>query len=182
MTHLSEADLVDHCRRHSRPAQYELYRRYSDAMFATCLRMCRCREDAEDVLQHSFSDVFGKLHHFRGESTVGAWIKRIVINNCLNELKRRRHRLLELTDQHAPAAEPEPEEDYRAEIYTVERIKTAVATLPDGFRTVLTLYLFEGFDHAEIASCLEISEQTSKSQYSRARRRLREQLTQAHSQ
>ncbi len=179
MTHLPEADLVEHCRRNSRTAQYELYRRYSDAMFATCLRMCRCREDAEDVLQHSFSDVFGKLDHFRGESTVGAWIKRIVINNCINELKRRRHRLIELTEQHAPAVDDESGEDDHAEAYTVERVKAAVATLPDGFRTVLTLYLFEGLDHAEIADCLGISEQTSKSQYSRARRRLRDRLTQA---
>lgn len=149
-------------------------------MFATCLRMCRCREDAEDVLQHSFSDVFAELEKFRGDSTVGAWIKRIVINNCINELKRRRHRLIELSDGHAPAAEVELEEDCRAEVYTVERIKAAVATLPDGFRTVLTLYLFEGFDHAEIADCLQISAQTSKSQYSRARRRLRDQLTQTY--
>ena len=153
-------------------------------MFGTCLRMCASREDAEDVLQGSFADVFGKLHYFRGESTVGAWIKRIVINNCLNHLKRRRVRFDELRDDHVdPAGEAsngafaEPPDLESATGYAVDRIKRAVAELPSGYRTVLTLYLFEGFDHAEIARVLGISEQTSKSQYSRARRRLRDLLT-----
>lgn len=148
-------------------------------MFGTCLRMCRSREDAEDMLQCSFSDVFRKLHLFRGESTVGAWIKRIVINNCLTELKRHRHRLVEIEDHHVPPISPEEEASFQ-EHFEVERIKAAVSQLPDGFRTVLTLYLFEGFDHAEIAEVLQISEQTSKSQYSRARKRLRSLLSQPY--
>ena len=181
MTQLTEQDLVAECRRGRRQAQYELYRRYQRAMFGTCLRMCGSREDAEDVLQGSFADVFGKLDRFRGESTVGAWIKRIVVNNCLNHLKRRRVRFDELRDDHGglPAEDPPGlHADAADDSARVRAIQAAVRELPDGYRTVLTLYLFEGLDHAEIADVLGISEQTSKSQYSRARRRLRERLQQ----
>ncbi len=144
-------------------------------MYGTCTRLCANREDAEDLLQTSFVDVFAKLEYFRGESTVGAWIKRIVINNCINHLKRRRLRLVELSDAHHAAEEPTTFDEYEMDDQ-VERIRGAVAELPDGYRAVLSLYLFEGFDHAEIAEVLAISEQTSKSQYSRGRRRLRELL------
>ncbi len=180
MRQLTEHDLVDACRQGQRSAQYELYRRYSRAMFGTCLRMCANREDAEDLLQASFADAFHKLSYFRGDSTIGAWIKRIVINNCLNHLKRRRFRFAELNDHHTDTNyEPEVEDD--GEALQVEAIKAAVCKLPDGYRTVLTLYLFEGLDHAEIADALRISEQTSKSQYSRARKRLRDVLlTETH--
>ena len=181
MTDAPEQQLVDDCRRGRRAAQYELYRRYERAMFGTCLRMCGNREDAEDVLQGSFADAFAKLHHFRADATLGAWLKRICINNCLNHLKRRRLHFDELGEHHGQTAvedaaavrDPEP-------TYDVATVKRAVAGLADGYRTVLTLYLFEGLDHAEIGEYLDISEQTSKSQYSRARKRLREALTQTN--
>ena len=175
MTQLSEPELVDNCRLGKRTAQYELYRRYSRAMYGTCLRMCGNREDAEDLLQSSFADVFGKLSYFRGDSTIGAWIKRIVINNCLNHLKSKRLHFSDLEDHHSFIGvtdhdnEPEPP-------FSVETIKQAIQELPEGYRTVLNLYLLEGFDHAEIGEVLGISEQTSKSQYSRARKKLRELL------
>lgn len=176
MTQLSEQELVNGCRQGQRVAQYELYRRYNRAMFGTCLRMCGNREDAEDILQGSFADVYGKLDYFRGDSTIGAWIKRIVINNCLNHLKRRRLHFAELKEELSPAEDTKVfEVDHSVD---VARIQAAVKRLPDGYRTVLSLYLFEGYDHAEIAEVLNISEQTSKSQYSRARKRLRDELTQ----
>ena len=191
MTHLPEADLVDECRAGRRAAQHELYRRYARAMFGTCLRMCPSREDAEDVLQHAFADVFAKLHTYRGDSTVGAWIKRVVVNHCLTHLKRRRHRIVPLEEYHRHAADRATHDPDEATLdshgrhdaedgagLSVAAIKSAVRELPTGFRTVLTLYLFEGYDHAEIGEVLGISEQTSKSQYSRARKRLRERLTQ----
>ena len=177
VTDLSEHQLVDDCRRGKRAAQYELYRRYNVAMYNTCLRMCGGREDAEDMLQSSFADVFAKLHLFRGDATIGAWIKRIVINNCLNLLKRRKMSHTLLQDEQAVDLPALPDEAPEIEL-DVQRIKRAVIGLSDGYRAVLSLYLFEGYDHAEIAQVLNISEQTSKSQYSRARKRLRERLTQ----
>jgi RNA polymerase sigma factor, sigma-70 family len=146
-------------------------------MFSTCMRMCACREDAEDVLQQAFVDVFRKLDHFRGESSVGAWIKRIVINNCINHLKRRRIHWQEVDPLADQWIDEGPEEEHQNG-FTVTRIREAVGQLPEGYRAVLNMYLFEGLDHAEIGEFLQISEQTSKSQYSRARKRLREILSQ----
>lgn len=170
-------DIVEKCKRGNRRAQFELYRLYSRAMFNVCLRMVRHEQDAEDLLQNSFIDVFSKLHTFRYQSSVGAWIKRITVNNCINHLKRNRLFFEELEERHAevPAkAELEPEEPIPG--LDVEAVKKAVENLPDGYRVVFTLYLFEGYDHKEIAGILDITEATSKSQYSRAKKKLRELL------
>lgn len=128
--------------------------------------------DAEDLLQNSFVDIFTKLDSFRFQSSVGAWIKRIVVNNCINFLKKRRLEIQELNDQITEHPES-VKEDY-APKYSIDSINHALFQLPDGYRVVFTLYLMEGYDHKEIAEILGISEATSKSQYSRAKKKLRE--------
>lgn len=166
-------DIVEKCKRGNRRAQFELYRLYSRAMYNVCLRMLRHEQDAEDLLQNSFVDVFTKLHTFKYHSSVGAWIKRIVVNNCINHLKRNRLQLEELEDQHisdVPDERPKPDKEAAL---SVAQIKQAVNMLPDGYRVVFTLYAIEGYDHKEIADVLDITEATSKSQYSRARKKLR---------
>ena len=165
-------ELVEDCKSGKRQAQFELYRLYSKAMYNICLRMVRNDLDAEDLLQNSFVDVFTKLHTFRFQSSVGAWIKRIVVNNCINFLKKRRLEIQELNDQIAE--KPIPEEEDIKPPYTVESINHALLKLPDGYRVVFTLYMLEGYDHKEIAEILSISEATSKSQFSRAKKKLRE--------
>lgn len=144
-------------------------------MYNICLRMLRDPMDAEDLLQNSFVDVFSKLHTFRFESTIGAWIKRIVVNNCINHLKKRRLHFEELDDRVTGISDsdysPTPENGLN-----VATINRAIAKLPDGYRIVFSLYLLEGYDHKEIGQILGITEATSKSQYSRAKRKLREIL------
>lgn len=134
--------------------------------------------DAEDLLQNSFTDVFTKLHTFRYQSSIGAWIKRITVNNCINFLKKRRIRFEELEDRHSSLGfvSSEPVEDDNIKM-SVESINRAIFQLPDGYRVVFSLYMLEGYDHKEIASILEISEATSKSQYSRAKKKLKEILS-----
>lgn len=167
-------DIVEKCKRGNRRAQFELYRLYSRAMYNVCLRMLRHEQDAEDLLQNSFVDVFTKLHTFKYHSSVGAWIKRIVVNNCINHLKRNRLQLEELQDRFV-AGDPAPDSKSTEEPkLSVELVKQGVQQLPDGYRVVFTLYAMEGYDHKEIAEILEVSEATSKSQYSRAKRKLRE--------
>jgi len=134
------------------------------------------REEAEDVLQNAFIDVYTKLDTFRFQSTIGAWIKRIVINNCINELKKRRMVFEELNGQQT--IEQTKQDDLVEEDLEVGYIKEAIMNLPDGYRTVFTLYLLEGYDHKEIAAILNISEGASKSQYSRAKQRIRKWLYQ----
>lgn len=164
---------VEDCQRGSRAAQFELYRLYSRAMYNTCLRMLRSEHDAEDVLQRAFLDVFRHIGQFGFQSSIGAWIKRIVVNSCINHLRKKRLFTEELTERHQV---PLTEEQDDGGSYDVAGIQEALLQLPDGYRAVFTLYLIEGYDHREIAEILTISEATSKSQYSRAKKRLRELL------
>lgn len=167
-------DIVEQCKKGNRQAQFELYRLYSKAMHNICLRIVNSEMDAEDLLQNSFVDVFTKLHTFRYQSSVGAWIKRIVVNNCINHLKKNRMFFEELDDRHSEfGTTPEHETE---QAFNVQQVKRAMNGLPDGYRVVFSLYLFEGYDHKEIASILDITEATSKSQYSRAKKKLRDIL------
>ncbi len=166
--------LVKDCLVGDRKAQYRLYRLYNKAMFNTCLRMLKSREDAEDVLQNSFIDVFSKLHMFRGEATIGAWIKRIVVNNCINFIKKRKMLLSELDTKHLKDI---PDDDNWDNLkLDTKKINDAIYQLPDGYRVVFTLYALEGYDHQEVSEIIGTTVSTSKSQYSRAKKRLKEIL------
>ncbi|WP_426493154.1 RNA polymerase sigma factor [Hymenobacter sp. 102] len=171
------APLVERCRLGDRRAQAEIYKRYSKAMFNASLRITGDYAEAEDVLQESFLSAFRELHSYKGDSSFGSWLKRIVINKSINCLRNRRLQLVPLAEQHDGAAADTDvvgsldgeELSWRADV-----VRRCVQELPDGYRVVLSLYLLEGYDHAEIASILNITESTSKSQYSRARKKLLE--------
>lgn len=170
-------DIVEKCKQGNRAAQFELYQLYSKAMYNLCLRMVKNDLDAEDILQNAFIDVFTKLDTFQFQSSIGAWIKRIVLNNCINHLKRSRMHFEELDDKFASTREEEQKEEEQHQLnLTVERINRALFELPDGYRVVFSLYLLEGYDHKEIADILNISEATSKSQFSRAKTKLKDIL------
>lgn len=166
--------IVELCKKGNRRAQQQLYQNYSKAMYNICLRMMNDPYEAEDVLQISFVDVFTKMHTFKGSSTIGAWIKRIVINNCINQLRKRKIHFLEMDGELGNIPEEAVVEEEAA--YEVRNIKRGIKQLPDGFRSVLSLYLLEGYDHKEIAEILSITESTSKSQYHRAKMKLKELL------
>lgn len=167
-------DIIEACKRGDRKAQFELYKLYSKAMYNICLRMLGSVENAEDALQNSFVDVFTKLDSFRFELSIGAWIKRIVINNCINHIKKRKLDFLELNDtwHHLPQEDTPVSDD----VLKVDIIQKAIMQLPEGYRVVFTLYAMEGYDHEEIGEILGVTEATSKSQYSRAKAKLRDTL------
>jgi RNA polymerase sigma factor (sigma-70 family) len=169
-------DLVDRCKKGERQSQFELYRLYSKAMYNVCLRMVKDEFEAEDILQNAFIDVFTKLDSFKFESAIGAWIKRIVVNNCINALKKRRLQWTELDDKHGNIHD-DSHHDSGHEGLSVDAVKRALFELPDGYRVVFSLYMLEGYDHQEIGEILGVSEATSKSQYSRAKAKLREILS-----
>ena len=165
-------DIIERSKKGSRQAQYQLYKMYSRAMFNICYRMMNDREDAEDMLQESFTEAFLKLDTFRFESAFGAWLKRITINKCINAIKKRRVNLT--VEEHIPDAPAELNPNEEIPGLSVEKVRKAMAQLPDGYRMVFSLYLLEGYDHAEISQIMGISEATSKSQYSRAKKRIKE--------
>jgi RNA polymerase sigma factor (sigma-70 family) len=138
--------------------------------------MLKNSSDAEDVLQNSFMDVFSKLDSFAFQSTFGAWMKRIVINNCINFLQRRKFNFEEYDSNIHGKDAITNSDDTAYEGLSVEKVQHAMQQLPDGYRVVFSLYMFEGYDHEEISQILQISESTSKSQYHRAKLKLKELL------
>ena len=162
------APLIEECRKGDRKAQFRLYEQYSRAMFNLAHRILNNREDAEDILQEAFVECFRNLDTFRFESTFGAWLKRIMVNKCINQIKKKK---IDLTlYETLPAVVDVEEEEVK---YDMTKIFEGIELLPDGYRIILTLYLLEGYDHGEISQILGISESTSKSQYSRAKEKLR---------
>jgi len=167
--------LIDECREGNRRAQFRLYELYSKAMFNTAYRIMGNREDAEDMLQEAFTDCFRKIGSYRTESTFGAWLKTIVINRCISRLRKREAELVFIDDySRHEMQQDEPQEMIWPDPSVIAR---AVERLPDGYRVVFSLYLLEGYDHTEISQILGISESTSKTQYSRAKEKLKKILS-----
>ncbi len=166
-------DLLDRCIDGDKKAQFEIYRLYYKSMYNSSLRIVDVPEEAEDIMQESFLTAFHKLKTYSGDVSFGAWLKKIVINRSLDALRKRKVLFEELHTELPVVNEPEPEE---ASI-TVEEIKAAINSLSDGFRTILSLILLEGYDHEEVSEILGIKNVTSRTQFSRARQRLREILT-----
>ena len=171
--HNIHADLVDRCLEGDSAAQYQLYHLYAKAMFNICYRIVNDHDDAEDVLQDAFVSAFKGLGSYHGEATFGAWLKRIVINKSINFLNKKRIEVVTLEEGPEDYVE---EENTIVDHLTVNRVKEAIGRLPDGYRVVFSLYLLEGYDHGEIAQVLGITESTSKSQYNRAKKKIKELL------
>lgn len=164
--------LVKRCQHGEREAQYELYRQFADAMLNTCYRLMNNREDAEDMMQEGFISAFRRLATFDGRSSLGTWLKRIMINRCLDQLRQRRVELFPMKD-NMDWEEAYPWEE-ASEMPSVDAIYLAMQNLPDGLRIVFSLFYLEGYDHQEISQILGVSTSGTKSQLSKARSRIRE--------
>jgi len=169
--------LIERCLANDSKAQYQLYRQYADAMYNVCMRMVKDADEAKDMLQEAFVEAFTKLHTFRFEASFGSWLKRIVINKCINLLQKKRLLMISLEDSKTVKRIADDYEEDNFMDYEVKLVHRAITQLPEGCRVVLNLYLFEGYDHAEIGEILHVSESTSKAQYSKARKKLREIIT-----
>lgn len=149
-------------------------------MFNTAMRITRDYMEAEDVLQEAFVRAFKKIDSFKGDATFGAWLKRIVVNTSINHIKKRKLDLVDMEDRHQELAEAPEADGFELDAggLDMDQIRRAIESLPEGYRMVFSLYLLEGYDHQEIGTILGISEATSKSQYSRAKKKLRQLLSQ----
>jgi RNA polymerase sigma factor (sigma-70 family) len=172
-------ELVERCKLGERKAQYELYRLYAKAMYNVCVRILNHDGEAEDALQEAFVDAFVHIHQFRQQATFGAWLKQIVVHKAIAHLRSRKVQWVELGEFENDETKISHEEPAFVDddvTYEVERVKIAMKLLPEGYRVVLSLYLFEGYDHEEIGEVLGVSETTSRSQYLRGKRKLVELL------
>jgi RNA polymerase sigma-70 factor (ECF subfamily) len=169
-------NIIEACKNGDERQKYKLYQLYSKAMYNVCYRMMNNREEAEDMLQEAFTQAFLKLDSFRYESAFGAWLKRIVINTCINAKNKRKVELTLMDEMHHLDQPVQEEKDDELVKLTVAGITKAMEKLPEGGRIIFSLYLLEGYDHGEIAQILNITESTSKSQFMRAKRRIIEVL------
>lgn len=144
-------------------------------MYNTCLRIVNDSLEAEDIMQESFLKAFEKIQTYKGEVSFGAWLKRIVINHSLDELRKRKLDMESIEDSLFELKEKKDEKEiFKEEELKIkaEEIKDEINKLPDGYRIVLSLYLIEGYDHDEISEILNISSSTSRSQCARAKQKL----------
>ena len=163
--------LVARCKKGDVRAFRELYDAYSAAMYNICLRMTGHASDAEDILQEAFIQVYGNIGRLENAGSVTAWIKRIVVNQCLSHLRRKKVYFEEVEQVEVEEEQPLDEDGFT---WTLSAVKEAIQALPAGYKTVLNLYLFEEYSHKEIAGMLDISESTVKTQYMRAKEKVRQ--------
>lgn len=171
---IEDQQLIGLCREGDAAAQRVLYDRYVQAMYNRIVRMVADRHLAEDILQEVFLKVFRYLPNFKGDSTIGAWIKRIAINTTIEFLRTKRR--IDYVDTLPENGIWQPAAEADAPQVSMATIHEAIKQLPSGSRVVLTLYLLEGYQHQEIAQILDISESTSKTQYRRGRQLLQDIL------
>jgi len=187
MTKTEEAELIQSCLRGERSAQQRLYNTYAGRMYAVCLRYCKSRAEAQDVLQEGFIKVFENLKVFKQVCPLEAWIRRVMVNTALKYLRSQKRSILYFVDMQDREQYTATVQDESADLslnqFTNEELVQAVQQLATGYQLVFNLFAIEGYSHKEIAELLGITESTSKSQYMRARKQLRlylEQLQEAN--
>jgi RNA polymerase sigma-70 factor (ECF subfamily) len=157
-----------------RKAQLQVYKLYYKAMFNTSIRIVNNSAIAEDIMQEAFLEAFRQIDTYRGESSFGTWLKKIVINKSIDEIRKSKD-VIPIDDIGAEVPDQNDDENYLQVLSTkVEEIRKAIHALPDNYRIILSLYLLEGYDHEEISQILNISYSLSRTRYSRARKKLLE--------
>ena len=169
-------DIVAGCSRKESWAQKALYDRYAGGFYAVCIRYVKDEDTAEDILIKAFMRILEKIDQYSGKGSFEGWMRRIVVNEALGFLRSTKHWQQEVDIQYADYTIQREQDHLQA-----EDLMAMVQALPEGYRTVFNLYAIEGYNHAEIAEQLGISENTSKSQYSRARKLLQKWIA-AHEQ
>jgi len=168
-----ETEWIEGCKRQDSGAQKSLYEHYAAKMYALCCRYIPSKMEAEDVLVMAFTKLFQRIDQYKGEGSFEGWIRRIVVNESLTYLRRNKNMYLETEIE---AVDREPNFASLEDHLEAEDLLTLVGQLPTGYRMVFNLYAIDGYSHKEIAEQLGISENTSKSQLSRARSQLQKSL------
>lgn len=171
---MSDILLVEQCKQNNRKAQLALYEKYCDGMFIVAHRYMKDQAAAEDALQEAFIKAFKKLNQYGGEVSFGAWLKRIVINSCLDAIKANK---MEKTEIDERTMEIQYDDNWEvSDESTVQEVVESIHNLKDPYGTVAKLFLLEGFDHQEISEVMEISETASRTYLHRAKKKIKDQL------
>ena len=175
----ADLELAKRCRSGDAAAFEELYRQHAGRLYNLALRMAGSAQEAEDLLQEVFLHAYRKLGSFRGDSSLGTWLYRLGMNQCLDYLRGRQAKMKQATASLEDDGIPEPAAPAPATPIAVNRIdlERAIGRLPEGCRAAFLLHDVEGFEHNEVAGILGVSEGTSKSQVHKARMKLRAMLS-----
>ncbi len=165
--------LIKKARKDNRKAQHQLYQLFAPKMLSVCRQYLKNNDLAEEVMLNGFYKVFSKLDSFSDQGSFEGWIRRIMVNESISEL--RRHKKLYFKDETVIENSLEYATSIDTE-FAVEEIQKVIDSLPEGYKTVFVLYAVEGYKHSEIAELLQISEGTSKSQLSKARKMLQNNI------
>jgi RNA polymerase sigma factor (sigma-70 family) len=172
------SDLIEACKRNDQQAQFRIYKLYYRSMYNVSLRIVNDSMEAEDIMQESFLAAFEQIRSYTGSASFGAWLKKIVQNRSIDALRKKGKIVFEEVDESKDIADyssvgavSDDEPDQR-----MNRVMESIKNLSSCFRTIFSLYFLEGYDYEEISKILSISESTSRSQLSRARRRVIEDL------
>ncbi len=170
----NEDELIKGCVRRERSAQKRLYETFSSKMYVLCCRYVKDSMEAEDVLVKAFTKILDRIDQYKGEGSFEGWIRRVVVNEALTYLRRNRSMYIET---ELEAADREPDYQNISDHLEAEDLMNMIRELPAGYRIVFNLYAIDGYSHKEIGDQLNISENTSKSQLSRARLYLQKLLS-----
>ncbi|WP_117884080.1 RNA polymerase sigma factor [Aureibaculum luteum] len=175
-TKFLHTDLIKKCKKNNSKAQMKVYDLYCDAMFKTAFNFTKDKAQAEDMMQESFIKAFQNLNQFNESVAFGAWLKKIVINQCLDHLKRRKLTIVEINENHLQLSD---EDNWKVQSsISIDQVYYAIEQLAENYKITLKLFLLEGYDHQEIAQILNITEVASRSQLFRAKNKLKEMLKQ----
>lgn len=175
----SERALISRCLDKDPKAQEQLYRRFAPRMYGVCLRYARSKMEAEDILQEGFIKVFNHLKDYRHEGVFEGWIRRTIVNTAINYYKQKSKEWNEISLEKA--TETHSFDETAIDKLSAQELLDHIQQLPEGYRIIFNLYVIEGYTHQEIGKILNISENTSKSQLSRARATLQHKITQRKS-
>ena len=171
---MTDDELVKGCIENKPLIQKLLYERFSRKMMGVCLRYADGKDEAEDILQNGFIKVFENIGSFKGSGSLEGWIRKIMVNTALNNYRQNKAGRLKVDLDSVEYMLPG--DNQISNTLNAKELMVVIQQLPAGFRTVFNLFAIEGYSHKEIADQLNISEGTSKSQYSRARTYLQKAL------
>ena len=176
---LTEAELIRHCVNGDRLCQKLFYKKYASKMFGVCLGYVNSRDDAKDILQDGFVKVFASLKEYKGAGSLEGWVRRIIVNTAIDYYRRTMKDSKNVNVEKAKSIEAET---HILEGMHAKELLELIQKLPEGARAIFNLYVIEGYNHVEIAEMLDISQGTSKSQFSRARSLLQEWISKMYSE
>lgn len=180
---VSDDQIVNGCKKGKRRAFNQLYLKYAQTMLGICVRYTRNRDEAEDVLQEGFIKIFKKIGSFEGRGSFEGWLKRVMVNTAINYIKSNSKYLFQeeydITNINHTKDQIDEVNIIETDVaFEPQELLKMVNELPDGYRLVFNMYVFDGLTHQEIADSVGIKVGTSKSQLSKARKYLREQVDQ----